>query len=83
MIGLLLSLLDRRFRYPSGCGRDRSIPESFGRTVLGIPPEADGIQSMAAHFVSTVKLSLRKRTVIGLLLSFLDRRFCCPSGRGQ
>ena len=34
LIGLLLSLSDRRFRYTSGRERDRSIAEPFRLTVL-------------------------------------------------
>ena len=33
VIGLLMSLSDRRFRYPSRRGRDRSLADRFGSTV--------------------------------------------------
>ena len=33
VIGLLMSLSDRRLRYPTGSGRDRSLVDRFGSTV--------------------------------------------------
>ena len=33
VIGLLMSLSDRRLRYPTGSGRDRPLVDRFGSTV--------------------------------------------------
>ena len=68
MIGLLLSLLDRRFRYPSGSGRHSVYGCAFRIDGSVITPDADGDWYIAEFFGSTFLLIFRTRTVISLLL---------------